>query len=92
MVLQQSQGQPDTGVVGKGTSMCPVQWAPKGGAGPGQGKRLLHVSGQCSMCGCVLGLGSASLGPGVHADRPSVDGPQGDEHQGDEQDSRIAMT
>lgn len=30
-----SQGQPDTGVVGKAISTCPVQWAPMGGAGPG---------------------------------------------------------
>lgn len=56
------------------------------------GKRLLHMSGQCSMCGFMLGLVSASLGPGIRADRPSADGPQGDEHQVDEQDSRTAMT
>lgn len=42
-----------------------------------QRKRLLHVSGQCSMCGCLLGLGSASLGPGIRADHPSAEGPRG---------------
>lgn len=91
-----SQGQTDTGVVGKGTSVCPRAAGTHGWCWPWgharQGKRLLHVSGQCSTCSCVLGLGSASPGPGIRADRPRADGPQGDEHQVDEQNSRTAMT
>lgn len=91
-----SQGQPDTGVVGKGISTCPRAAGTHGWCWPWgctrQGKRLLHMSGRCSTCGCVLGLGSASPGPGIRADHPSADGPQGDEHQVDEQDSRTAMT
>lgn len=90
-----SQGQPDR-CGGQGHQHVPRAVGTHGWCWPWgytrQGKRLLHMSGLCSTCGCVLGLGSASPGPGIRADHPSADGPQRDEHQVDEQDSRTAMT